>query len=158
MKRHAMKHRMIVPAVVLILLSLPVGGAKAQGKGKGNEKAPANGQTAGGKVRGVPPPSEPAFSAQEIAIVQDYFKVHHGSLPPALAEREALPPGLEKQLVKHGKLPPGLKKKVQPLPIELERQLTVLPTGYRRVAIAGDVIVMKPATGLIYDIIRNVIP
>jgi hypothetical protein len=147
---------MITSAVVLVLMSLTAGGANAQGKGKA--KGEASGQTAGDKVRSGLPPSEPVFSAQEITIVQDYFRTNRSSLPPGLAKRESLPPGLEKQLVKNGKLPPGLKKKVQPLPIELERQLTVLPTGYRRVVIAGNAIVMSPTTGLIYDIIRNVIP
>ncbi len=36
--------------------------------------------------------------------------------------------------------------------------MTRLPTGYRRVVIAGNVILMNETTGLIYEIIRNVIP
>jgi hypothetical protein len=69
-----------------------------------------------------------------------------------------LPPGLEKQLRERGKLPTGLEKKLQPLPPELERQLRVLPTGYRRVAIGGHVILMNEKTAVIYDMIRNAIP
>jgi hypothetical protein len=79
-------------------------------------------------------------------------------LPPGLAKREKLPPGLERQLKERGHLPPGLQKKVQPLPLTLERQLRILPTGYRRVAIAGHVILMDERTSEIYDIVRNVIP
>ena len=37
-----------------------------------------------------------------------------GNLPPGLAKRDRLPPGLEKHLWKHGSLPPGLQKKVDP--------------------------------------------
>jgi hypothetical protein len=33
-----------------------------------------------------------------------------------------------------------------------------LPTGYRRVVIGGNVILMNEKTALIFDIIRNVIP
>ncbi len=35
-------------------------------------------------------------------------------LPPGLAKRDQLPPGLEKHLLKHGSLPPGLQKKIDP--------------------------------------------
>ncbi len=35
-------------------------------------------------------------------------------LPPGLAKRDRLPPGLEKHLWKHGSLPPGLQKKLDP--------------------------------------------
>src|SRR5574341_1561384 len=37
-------------------------------------------------------------------------------LPPGLAKRERLPPGLQKQLRRNGTLPPGLQKKLEPLP------------------------------------------
>ena len=37
----------------------------------------------------------------------------------------------------------------------LERQLRVPPTGYRRVVIGGNVILMDAKTSLIYDIIRD---
>ncbi|MBI2265652.1 MAG: hypothetical protein HYU64_10835 [Armatimonadetes bacterium] len=77
------------------------------------------------------------------------------------ASQALLPPSepvfTERQLRVRGKLPPGLQKKVQSLPFELERRLTVLPTGYRRVVIAGNVILMNEKTALIYDIIRQVI-
>jgi hypothetical protein len=115
-------------------------------------------QTVGDKVREVLPASQPVFATREITIVRDYFSAHQSSLPPGLAKRETLPPGLQKQLERNGTLPPGLQKKIQPLPRELEKQLVVLPTGYRRVVVAGNVILMNPTTGLIYDIIRSVIP
>ena len=39
---------------------------------------------------------------------------HSGrGLPPGLAKRDRLPPGLEKHLLKHGSLPPGLQKKLE---------------------------------------------
>jgi hypothetical protein len=36
-----------------------------------------------------------------------------------------------------------------------EGQLTRLPTGYRHVIIATDVMVMNPTTGAIYDIVQR---
>jgi hypothetical protein len=129
-------------------------------QGKGNAKAPAkqDGQSVGDKVREVMPASQPVFATREITLIQSYFKTNLSGLPPGLAKRETLPPGLQKQLERNGTLPPGLQKKIQPLPVDLERQLSAIDTGYRRVVVAGNVILMNPTTGLIYDIIRNVIP
>jgi hypothetical protein len=127
----------------------------AQGQGRGRQETD---KSVGDKVREVLPPSEPVFTTREIDIIRGWFRVNVSNLPPGLAKRDTLPPGLEKQLQKRGTLPPGLQKKIQPLPLELERQLSVLPTGYRRVVIAGNVILMEPTTALIYDIIREVIP
>ena len=145
--------------VALVIVS---GGAWAQGQGRGrgaDQREEQRGeQTAGDKVRRVLPASEPVFTTAERTIITRWFTTNRSNLPPGLAKRETLPPGLEKQLQQRGTLPPGLQSKIQPLPIALERQLTVLPTGYRRVVIAGNLIVMNPTTGLIYDIVRNVIP
>jgi hypothetical protein len=142
--------------VVLMVIVTSAGGAQGQGRGRSAEQRQE--QSAGDRVRDTLPPSEPVFTTVERTIITRWFTSNRSSLPPGLAKRETLPPGLERQLRERGTLPPGLQKKIQPLPIELERQLAVIPTGYRRVVIAGNVIVMNPATGLIYDIVRNVIP
>ena len=90
-------------------------------------------KTAGEKVREVLPEAEPVFTVHEQTILKNYFRDNRSGLPPGLAKRDHLPP-------------------------ELERRLSVLPTGYRRVVIAGNVILMNEKTSLIYDIVRNVIP
>lgn len=138
-----------------LLLALAFAGAQASAQGK--KQTP---QTAGEKVREVLPEAERVFSVQERTVIKDWFANPRNlsGLPPGLAKREKLPPGLERQLKERGKLPPGLQKKIQPLPTDLEKQLRVLPTGWRRVVIAGNVIMMNEKTALIYDIVRNVIP
>src|SRR5947207_13384011 len=45
-----------------------------------------------------------------VRIVREYARA--GSLPPGLAKREALPPGLRKQVREGGALPPGLQKRL----------------------------------------------
>ena len=145
-------------------LALAAASAPAWTQSKGSDhtaaKQPsaAGEPTVGDKIREVLPASQPVFATREITVIRDYFTAHRSSLPPGLARREALPPGLQKHLERNGTLPPGLQKKIQPLPRDLEKQLVVLPTGYRRVVVAGNVILMNPTTGLIYDIIRSVIP
>ena len=150
-----MKERFTTWAALLVVLSMMTNLAGAQGRGKGK---PEEQKTIGDKVREVLPASQPVFTTREITLIQGWFRTNLSNLPPGLAKRETLPPGLEKQLRQRGTLPPGLQKKIQPLPVVLERQLSPVPTGYRRVVVAGNVILMEPATGLIYDIIRNVIP
>jgi hypothetical protein len=145
----------------LLTLAIAPAFTWAQSKGGSDHSAgkpSAEEQTAGDKIREVLPASQPVFTSREITIIRGYFTAHQDSLPPGLAKRETLPPGLQKQLERNGTLPPGLQKKIQPLPRELEKQLVVLPTGYRRVVVAGNVILMNPTTGLIYDIIRSAIP
>ncbi len=73
---------------------------------------------------------------------------------PGLARRDQLPPGLEKQLRRNGTLPPGLRKHLQPFPVELKRQLALLPAGYRRVVIGDTVIIMDDRTSIIHDLIQ----
>ena len=75
-------------------------------------------------------------------------------LPPGLAKRDQLPPGLAKQLDQNGALPPGLAKR--DLPSDLE---SALP---RRIdeefyIVDEDVVLVERATGVVLDIIRNVV-
>ncbi|GAC1701153.1 MAG: hypothetical protein NVS9B4_03920 [Candidatus Acidiferrum sp.] len=97
------------------------------------------------------------FAERERVIIIDWFRSTGSDLPPGLAKRDRLPPGLEKQLRERGTLPPGLQKRVQPLPYELESRLHRLPAGYSRVVVSGNVVVMDDRTSVICDIIRNVV-
>src|SRR4029453_9081690 len=65
-----------------------------------------------------------------VRVIHEY--VQAGSLPPGLAKREALPPGLRKQLHERGELPPGLQKRLIVVPVSLDRRLPAVPPYYRR--------------------------
>ena len=73
-----------------------------------------------------------------------------------MAKREELPPGLQKHLVQNGTLPPGLKKKLQPLPLNLESRLPPPPDGSRRVILSGSVILLGEKKAKIFDILEAV--
>src|SRR5215471_18315714 len=73
-------------------------------------------------------------------------------LPPGLAKRDQLPPGLERQLRVRGTLPPGLRKKMQPCPEEFERRLPPPPTGCAHVLIGGHVVLVNRSTYVVMDI------
>jgi len=93
-----------------------------------------------------------SFSDREIKLIRDYYAHHR--LPPGLAKRSSLPPGLKKQLARRGKLPPGLSK--EPLPHDLERRLSPLPDDYIRVRIGADVVLMNKKTRVVVDILKGI--
>ncbi|MBT3915897.1 MAG: hypothetical protein HN731_03895 [Rhodospirillaceae bacterium] len=76
-------------------------------------------------------------------------------LPPGLAKRDKLPPGLQKQLERNGKLPPGLQKRA--LPSDLEAKLSPPREGTERVIINQDVVLIEKATNTVLDIIKGVL-
>ena len=133
--------------VVALLCTMVAGPALAQGKSpKAAPKAAATVDVQFG------------FGAHDREIITKYYTPPASGLPPGLAKREGeLPPGLEKQLRRNGTLPPGLQKKIQPFPEALERQLSPLPTGYRRVIVDAHVLVYRPDTHAIVDVILNIV-
>ena len=143
-------------AAGLILWMSLTGSLSVAQKGKGKEHKES--RTVGDGIREVLPPSEILFTQEERTLVVGWFRNNGSGLPPGLAKRNRLPPGLEKQLRERGTLPPGLQKKLAPVPVALEQRLRVLPTGYRRVVIGGNIILLDERTAFIYDVIRNVIP
>lgn len=76
-------------------------------------------------------------------------------LPPGLAKKDRLPPGLEKQLERNGHLPPGLEKRA--LPGDLEAKLPPPPPGYERAVVGTDVLLIETATGIVRDIMRDIL-
>ena len=76
-------------------------------------------------------------------------------LPPGLAKRDSLPPGVQKRLEKHGTLPPGLAKR--DLPAGLKSKLPKPPPGLERIIAGDDVVLLEKATGKIMDVIEGVL-
>lgn len=78
-----------------------------------------------------------------------------GDLPPGIAKRDDLPPGLAKHVEKHGTLPPGLAKR--DLPDDLEDLLPRYRKGVSRKIVDRDVVLVEEATGMVLDVIRDVV-
>jgi len=100
-----------------------------------------------------------AFSKTHIRIIVDWFHnpANLQGLPPGLAKREQLPPGLQRHLERNGTLPPGLQKKLQPIPVDLRHRLPRYPAGIRVVFVGGHVILIETSTSAIVDIIKDVV-
>ncbi len=87
----------------------------------------------------------PTFSPRDQNLIRAYYGGGGGGrgLPPGLAKRHGnLPPGLERHLERNGTLPPGLQKRVEPFPDDLNSRLAPLPTGYSRVIVAGQAVIL----------------
>ena len=124
-----------VVAIAAALAVAPLA-ARAQGHDRGREERSA---------RYVVPPNE-------ARIVREYYG--RPNLPPGLAKREDLPPGLQRQLRRNGTLPPGLAKRYAPLPPELEGRLERFPQGRRRVIVGDRMLVIDDRTNRILDVIQ----
>jgi len=89
-----------------------------------------------------------------VRVIREYARA--GSLPPGLAKREALPPGLRKQLHENGELPPGLQKRLVPVPTVLVHRLPAMPPYYHRYFAGDDLFVVDTRTNRLVALIPNV--
>ena len=78
-------------------------------------------------------------------------KHKHKSLPPGLAKKGKLPPGIAKQLARNNRLPPGLE--YRPLPPDLIVQLPPLQVGYQYRIVDNRVLLVQAASNLILDVL-----
>lgn len=113
------------------------------------------------------------FSAEEKDVIKQFFGVKdadgesqhghghghgkkHKGLPPGLAKKDHLPPGLQKQLERNGHLPPGLEKR--DIPADLRSKL---PSCHKKrsqcVIVGDDVALIEKGTDLILDVIQQAI-
>ena len=76
-------------------------------------------------------------------------------MPPGLAKRDSLPPGLARHLEKYGTLPRGLE--LRGLPEQLEARLPDPGPGRKRVVVDDDVLLIETRTGKVLDILIDVI-
>lgn len=84
--------------------------------------------------------------------IHGWYRAHYRHLPPGLAKRDRLPPGLERQLIVNGTLPPGLRSRMQPCPQELEVMLPPPDPGYRHVFIGGNLVLVNRVSFQVADV------
>jgi len=83
------------------------------------------------------------FRHEDVRVIREYYEPRY----------RALPPGIAKKYYRTGHLPPGWEKKMEPLPVAIERQLVVLPANYRRGYIDGSVVVYSPQSRVMVDVV-----
>jgi hypothetical protein len=140
--------RIVGITVALALFTFaPDGSALAQGRGRGHAKGAA-------KTDRQAEQAVVIDREGHVRVIREYAR--SGSLPPGLDKREALPPGLRKQLRERGELPPGLQKRLVPVPAPLIARLPPVPPYYHRYFAGDDLIVINTRTNRIEAIIPNV--
>jgi hypothetical protein len=129
--------------LVAILLVLSFGAfaqGNSQGKGRGHNKRNDDDNNRNGSY---------VFDDVQRDRIRTCLNGNREGLPPGLAKRDRLPPGLERQVQRNGTLPPGLQKKVQPFPGQCQVNLPRLPGGWERVVLGDRVIVLDPTRRVI---------
>jgi hypothetical protein len=131
-----------------------------QGKGKGHDKQDNQENENEGDDRGHEGHAnegrghEKHFSKDhDREAARGWYSEHQGRLPPGLAKRDQLPPGLQRQLIVRGTLSPGLKKRVQPVPQDLEVRLAPPPPECAHVLIGGNIVLLNRRTNLVVDVV-----
>ncbi len=154
--------------VLLVPLFALVPGAEASGRQKGHEKhgheaaAPhASVDHSAARPKGH---GDEAWRGEHdawkdrdhcVVVVHDYYD--RRGLPPGLAKKHSLPPGLQKQLYERGHLPPGLEKHWVVLPEPLERELPPLPPHHVRRIVGADLLVVDLHLNVIVSLWRGVL-
>ncbi|HKQ88651.1 MAG TPA: hypothetical protein VJS43_17980 [Candidatus Acidoferrales bacterium] len=149
-----MRTRNLLFAGALALLlagTLPVfaqGNGRGRGRGHNKDKddavQPDNGDRGHGDVR--------YYYRDDRDDIHAWYVRHESNLPPGLAKKDRLPPGLEKQLIVRGHLPPGLEKKIEPVPVELVRELPPPPPDCKHVIIGGHLVLLNTKTFVVVDV------
>jgi hypothetical protein len=132
---------------------------QGQGRGRGQAAKPSKpeqkGQKAASKAAKKADKDNPVFDRdRHVRVIRDY---RTEGLPPGLAKRASLPPGLRKQLVERGELPPGLQKHLVDVPGPLVSRLPAVPAYYHRYFAGDDLIVVDTRTNRIVAIVRDVL-
>ena len=98
------------------------------------------------------------YNSHDRDVIRGWYSEHERGLPPGLAKRDQLPPGLERQLRERGTLPPGLRVRIQPMPEDLDRRLPPPPEGCRRVLIGGHIVTINVRSNYVYGIFHIELP
>jgi len=156
------KHSLLTTVALAVTLSAAPSLSFAQGRGRGQDKKhepkaeATTGKHADDKAKhGTPAPQTVVIDRDgHIRVIREYAAIGH--LPPGLAKREQLPPGLRKQLREGGALPPGLQKRLIEVPQPLIVRLPGVPVEYHRYFVGDDLIVIDTRTNRIAAIVPNV--
>lgn len=127
--------------VLMVASSYMVAYGQGKGKGKGHNK---HGDDDQGEY----------YKDHDREQARGWYNENESNLPPGLAKKDRLPPGLEKQLARNGTLPPGLQKRIQPCPPELVRVLPPPPPDCAHVLVAGHIVLLNRKTNVVLDILH----
>lgn len=139
--------RQVLPAVlVLSLFVFLADTAEAQGQNGNGGRGNGGGNDDGGVT--VEFTAEFSFSLGDRGRIQAYYASN-----PTPGVR-ALPPGTRKNLTRGKSIPPGIAKRFPP---DALRSSLSVPPQYDVVVVGWDVLLVEAATGIIHDVLMDVI-
>ena len=139
--------RHVLPAVlVLSLFVFLADTAEAQGQNGNGGRGNGGGNDDGGVT--VEFTAEFSFSLGDRHQIQAYYA---SNPTPGL---RALPPGTRKNLTRGKSIPPGIAKRFPP---DALRSSLSVPPQYDVVVVGWDVLLVEVATGIIHDVLMDVI-
>jgi Ni/Co efflux regulator RcnB len=138
-------------AVLSLALSTTIAVAQGHGHGHDKDKEDRDEEEDHSHGRGH---EHKGYSDHDRDEMRGWYREHSDNLPPGLAKRDRLPPGLERQLVVRGTLPPGLRAKMHRCPEDFERRLPPPPPQCEHVFIGGHVVLLNRANFQIVDVIH----
>jgi hypothetical protein len=141
--REGAMHRCLGVTVVCVLLSSVTAWAGEQsGRRRGHREASRAHDTSRTRPsRDSQVAVHVVFSNAETHLMREHYQTRYRNLPP----------GLKKKYARTGQLPPGWQKKVEPLPVELERRMVALSPEHRRGILDGHAVIYNPRTQVIID-------
>jgi hypothetical protein len=140
---------MIALGVLTLTSNFALAQGHGHGNGKGRDQQEDGGDKGGGKAKHY---EKHYYKTHDREAARGWYNEHEGNLPPGLAKRDQLPPGLQRQLEERGTLPPGLQKRLQPVPQDLEVRLTPPPPECAHVLIGGNIVLLNRRTNIVVDV------
>jgi hypothetical protein len=92
------------------------------------------------------------FAGHDRDEMRGWYAQNSRHLPPGLAKKDRLPPGLESQLVVRGAFPRGLERQVYAVPVDLDRRLPPPPPDDERVMVGGHIVLRNRSSKVVIDI------
>ncbi len=129
--------------IFMLTTNFALAQGQGNGRGKGHDKHAAAGDQ-----------DDHYYKDRDRESARGWYDEHQNNLPPGLAKKDRLPPGLEKQLVRRGTLPPGIQKRLQPVPVDLERRLPPPPPGCAHVLVGGQIVLLNRQTNVVVDLVQ----
>jgi Ni/Co efflux regulator RcnB len=133
--------RLICATIVALLLGGTVLASRTPGQGKARKHA-RQAHSTEHKRSDAAVSVHVVFAKGDVTILRNHYAPRYRKLPP----------GLQKKVARGGQLPPGWRKKFEPFPLAVERQLPRLPQGYRRGVIDGHAVIYNSRTNVVVDI------
>jgi hypothetical protein len=142
------KRSWAIVGAVLLLAPLGVSQGKGNSKGQGHNKDKGSQTQTQASVTYV----EGGWTRGDIDVIQSWYKaIPPKGLPPGLAKKGKIPPGIAKQIACGQRIPDGVVW--EPFPSDLARRLPPVRPGFDQGFIEGRAVIWNKGTRVVMDVL-----